>query len=135
MLLNRQRIVEQLEEGYEFCGHCGADITDKPDCIHRNQGGAVTSTSEDRFIHNRGVLLYLRPIRVGMEYLLYEEDLLNLPIFDPILKSNCPPAAELYKMNEYYKGLNFSLPVFVWPRSTETHQDITINGSKPNGDY
>lgn len=131
MLLNRQRIVEQLEEGYEFCGHCGADITDKPDCIHRNQGGAVTSTSEDRFIHNRGVLLYLRPIRVGMEYLLYEEDLFNLPIFDPILKSNYPSSAELYKLNEYYKAQRFSLPVYVWARSTEMDSRTSISGVKP----
>lgn len=112
------RMIRKLEEGCEFCGHCGKDITNQPDCKHRHTSSVTTSYSDDKFIHNKGVLIYIRPIRVTEVYLLYPDELTALPIFDPILISNYMTVNTLFRVNQAIDSKGHSQPVrYVRPES------------------
>lgn len=105
------RMIDKLEEGYEFCGHCGKDITDQPDCMHRHTSSCSFSASDEKFIHGGGCLVFLAPIRVTEVYLMYQEELTSLPIFDPVLVSYYIDVAELFRINNVIEAKGHSFPV------------------------
>jgi hypothetical protein len=85
-----RKMIEKLEQGHEFCGICGKDVTDAPDCMHSPfpltnscVGGLVAvseATTATRMKYED--TLYSR--RIGCEMLLDPSELETLTVFDPV---------------------------------------------------
>ena len=128
------RMIRKLEAGHEFCGHCGKDITDQPDCVHRHTSSCSFSSSDERFIHGGGCLVFLAPIRVTELDLMYQEELTSLPIFDPVLVSYYIDVADLFRINEVIEAKGHSLPVrYVRPLTADEYVDRNLDRGSING--
>ncbi len=82
-----QRVIAQLKEGTEFCGHCGKVVTDGPDCIHLTSGsiGAMISpNARSSGVQTKGPEGYIREetMRIGSEMLMDIPHLESLCMFD-----------------------------------------------------
>jgi len=88
-------MIEKLELGHEFCGICGRDVTDAPDCMHSNQPlpwstsghGQNPGTQESTIRYGKVPTREtyedtLFSYRVGCEMLLDTENLKYLQCFD-----------------------------------------------------
>lgn len=109
------RMVAAIKQGREFCGYCGKEVTNAPDCMHKHSGASTTSKSDPDRVHSKGVLKYLRPVRISEVYLMYIDEMLALPVFDPVLKPHYPTTKSMFQMNELFKRKPDSAPVRYTP--------------------
>lgn len=81
------RVTAQLERGHELCGVCGKDVTGARDCVHEsivNLNTLMQTVTAKGFSIPSQSKSPSKPysIRIGMEMLMYPEELLALPLFD-----------------------------------------------------
>lgn len=91
-----RKMIEKLEQGHEFCGVCGKDVTNAPECMHSNYMLQFSTSCQGRIgrtlktIRNFGTesdgFRYedtLFSHRIGCEMLLDTGALESLVCFDP----------------------------------------------------
>ena len=83
-------IKQGLEQGREYCGYCGKDVTGAKECMHVATGFVDTgynyTAGTEGLVKHQKYLDGLRSMRIGEEYLMYPEELETLPMFDKVSK-------------------------------------------------
>ena len=93
-------IKQGLEQGNEYCGYCGQDVTGAADCMHSKWSDSLGynhASGRIGMYHHKNFLERQVSLRIGEEYLLYLEELSALPMFDRASKY-----IFLYNMQEMF---------------------------------